>query len=416
MEKKYIVRKIDPSTPRRIPQPRNRRPQRRRWGRGGLPLGFILLAAAVVVIVIIVLVVVLGGKGKEQDRKDTSSVVSQVSAVGDGMSSLPVFSDVSSVVSEPEPVMPEPDAPDSEPEDYGWMAIAGDTGYEYYNFSEEDTIDYIKLVCESESYLPEGVTLYEMLVPTSLDIMLPEDYINEYNINSSDQRKAIEEYIYPSMHNLNERVKTVSLFDPLRMHCNEYIYLRSDSCWTQLGAYYAYVEFCKSAELTPVELDEFDRSSYDGFLGDFYRSSQDSGLEGNPDTMEAYFFSADASLAYTSASGESVSNWPVIQNGENYNSELLNLIFKAGDQPYSEIENHDLDDGSACIVVAESFGNTFVPFLVNHYQYIYVIDYRTWSGSIPDLAEETGAQDVILLNSIVMTSDEDSISDLSSVF
>ena len=95
---------------------------------------------------------------------------------------------------------------------------------------------------------------------------------------------------------------------------------------------------------------------------------------------------------------------------------MLNLIFMAGGQAYSEIVNHDLDDGSTCLVVADSMGSTFTPFLVDHYQYIYMIDYRTYSGSVPDLVEETGAEDVILLNSVTMTSDEDLISDLSTVF
>jgi len=52
------------------------------------------------------------------------------------------------------------------------------------------------------------------------------------------------------------------------------------------------------------------------------------------------------------------------------------------------IENKDLTDGSACIVVKESFGNAFIPFLVDHYQKIYVVDYRYWTGSISELAEK----------------------------
>ena len=64
--------------------------------------------------------------------------------------------------------------------------------------------------------------------------------------------------------------------------------------------------------------------------------------------------------------------------------------------------NKTVTDGSACVVVKESFGNAFVPFLVDHYQYIYVIDYRYWEGSISDLVKEKGATDVILLNNLSM--------------
>ena len=43
-----------------------------------------------------------------------------------------------------------------------------------------------------------------------------------------------------------------------------------------------------------------------------------------------------------------------------------------------------------------------MPFLVDHYQYIYVVDYRYWTGSVSALAKEKGAKDVILLNNLSM--------------
>ena len=176
------------------------------------------------------------------------------------------------------------------------------------------------------------------------------------------------------------------------------------------------MEFCKAAGLTPTDLEDFEERNYEGYLGGFYNISASDAMGANPDTITAYHSSADASFSYISQDGERGENWPVIQNGDSYSSSMLNLIFMAGGQAYSEIVNHDLDDGSTCLVVADSMGSTFTPFLVDHYQYIYMIDYRTYSGSVPDLVEETGAEDVILLNSVTMTSDEDLISDLSTVF
>ena len=59
-------------------------------------------------------------------------------------------------------------------------------------------------------------------------------------------------------------------------------------------------------------------------------------------------------------------------------------------------ENPVVSYGECCIVVKESFGNAFVPFLVDHYQTVYVIDYRYYSGSVSALAKATGVTDVIL--------------------
>lgn len=74
--------------------------------------------------------------------------------------------------------------------------------------------------------------------------------------------------------------------------------------------------------------------------------------------------------------------------------------FIMGDNPYTVIENPDLSDGSKCVVVKESFGNAFVPFLVDHYQTVYVIDYRYYSGSVSDFAKTNGVTDVIFINNL----------------
>ncbi len=410
LDNKYVVRKIDPSTPRRVSPPR--RPPKRR--RRPLPLG--LIAAVVLVVVIVIVLVIVFTRGNGGEEGDASSLVSQTSSLGEAVSSQPADSATPSPEPEPEEPLPDQEHPDGEPDTYDAMVVVEGAGYGVYKFSEEDTNSYIKLVCDAEETLPESATLYNMIVPTALDVLLTEDYITEQEIDSSDQRKAIEDYIYPSIQNLNGEVKTVSLFDSLRKHCDDYIYYNTDPSWTQLGAYYAYVEFCAAAGLDAVPLDDFEEKSYSGYLGGYYSLSGDVNMTYNTDTVRAYVSSANSSLSFTGQDGSEQSGWPVIQDGDAYDSTYLSLIFIAGDQPYAEITNSDLDDDSACVVVKDSYGNVFVPFLLNHYQHVYVVDYRYYSGSVPNLVDETGATDVILLNGIRATSDEDSISSLSDVF
>ena len=181
----------------------------------------------------------------------------------------------------------------------------------------------------------------------------------------------------------NPSVVNVPLFDALKLHNNEYIYFRTDHHWTQLGAYYGYVEYCKAKGFTPVSLDSLEKRSFPGFLGSFYNDSPN-------DAMAA--------------------------DGDTYDTENLYLIFSAGDQPYEKVTNSAINDGSACIVLKESFGNVFVPFLTNHYQNVYVIDYRYYTGDLVQLARDTGAKDVLFVNNISMTRNEDLINDLASHF
>ena len=52
------------------------------------------------------------------------------------------------------------------------------------------------------------------------------------------------------------------------------------------------------------------------------------------------------------------------------------------------------------MVIKESFGNAFVPFLVSHYQTVYVIDYRYYPGELVNFVTEKQVQDVIFINNM----------------
>ena len=318
----------------------------------------------------------------------------------------------------PSPSPASQEEPQTAPETVDALMLVGDTAYEYYNFKEDVTNQYITAVSDAGKKLSGTSTVYDMVIPTSIDIMLPESYLEKNQVNSSDQRKVIEEYIYPSIQAMNSSVKTVSLFDALKSHANEYLYFRTDHHWTQLGAYYAYVEFCKVRGFEPVALDQFDKKEYAGFLGSFYSASASAAaaLGGNPDTVEAYVPKANVTLDATQKDGQVLENWPLIADGDTYSDVNKYLVFCAGDQPYEEITNNDMTDGPSCIVVKESFGNCFIPFLVNHYQKIYVVDYRDYQGTVSQLAQEKGVDDVICVNNISMTRNGDLVDQFTNIF
>ena len=79
----------------------------------------------------------------------------------------------------------------------------------------------------------------------------------------------------------------------------------------------------------------------------------------------------------------------------------------SADKPLAVIENPDLDDGSSCVVVKESYGNCFVPFLVDHYQTVYVIDFRYTQNNVMDFVKEHKVQDLIIMNNISIIASED---------
>ena len=73
------------------------------------------------------------------------------------------------------------------------------------------------------------------------------------------------------------------------------------------------------------------------------------------------------------------------------------LAFIQGDNPLVQFKT-DLTNGKKIVVLKESFGNALVPFLLNHYEEVYVIDPRSLSADLPAFIEQHGIQDVLIVN------------------
>lgn len=403
MEREYIQRKNLP-----LGQPGRRRPSGRKKG-GPPPILFVALVL-IVLIVAVILIVTLSKRGADKPEKDNSSA-----AVSSDVSSAPVSSAPAPTAAPTTAPTSAPTAkdPTEAPELHDSLISVDGAAYEYYHFSEEEAKRYIDAVVDGAHNL-NGATLYNLIVPTSMDVLLSDSYLESNQINSTNQKSAIQ-WINDSFNTIDPSLKAVPVFDALKSHNGEYIYFRTDRHWTQLGAYYGYEEFCKAKGLTPRPLSEFEKKEYSGYLGSYYETLYDEAMSENPDTVEAYLSSDDTTLTYTDSDGNEVSGWSVIMDGEGYDSSYLYYIFCAANQPYEVIENRSLSDGSACVVVKDSFGNVFIPYLTSHYQYIYAVDYRYYSGSVPQLASDMGATDVIVINTISATSSGELIGDLEDI-
>lgn len=280
----------------------------------------------------------------------------------------------------------------------GAVFVAGNTGYEYYNFVKDYADHYIGAMNDSGNKLaPHNIKVYNMIVPTSIAITLPDNYKN--TINSNDQEKAIN-YMLSGM---NSNVTKVPVMDTLLDHRTEYVYFRTDHHWTALGAYYTYDKFCEVSGIPARQLSQYKQVEFDGFLGTFYNDTGKSPALGKtPDKVIAYAPNENATMVYTDKKGNKIS-WAIINDVSSYGQSLKYATFIAGDNPFTEITNPDITDGSSIIVVKESFGNAFVPFLVDNFSKVYVIDYRYYNGSVSDFAINNNVEHVLYLNNISAT-------------
>lgn len=363
-------------------------------GRRGSLSPLMLLIALVVAIAAVVLIVINLGKDKQPSGDDTTPP-----ATGDttdpGNTDDPNGGDGDNTPVDPAPTYQRIELNGDE-QQYDAVYRVGDTGYEMYSYVDSTAKKYADNVNAVADALAGKANVYMLPIPLSSGVSLPDDL---YGKDIFADQKAAEQKIIGYM---NGNVKSVALYDALLAHRTEYIYFRTDHHWTATGAYYAYEQFCKAKGITPTPISSYKVDEYDGFLGTFYRdSNQNATMGANPDKVVAYHpLSTEATLDYGDSENASLTRGKIIYDESDAPASLKYGAFITGDNAYSIINNPDVTNGSSCIVVKESFGNAFVPFLTDHYQTIYVLDYRYWKGSISQFAQSKGVQDVLFVNNL----------------
>ena len=217
---------------------------------------------------------------------------------------------------------------------------------------------------------------------------------------------------------MSDDVITVDTMPFLVAHNDEYLYYRTDHHWTARGAYYAYQAFCSTKGIGATPLESYQRLQFNGFLGTLYSdANQPAAMKKNPDYVEAFVPIGTNTVTVTEKGGKIVNYSIVNKQTDSYYSAAGSKYncFIAGDNPLSKIHNPNVTNGESIVIVKESYGNAFVPFLVDSYEYVYVIDYRKWSGHLADFVIENSVDDVLFLNVVNVTSTSNRLVELADI-
>lgn len=284
------------------------------------------------------------------------------------------------------------------------LYVKDGAAYGIYYFVQSAVDTYAKAVTTCADNLEGTADVYCMLVPNNSAVMLDADTLA--SLGGTDPSDALD-YFYGKM---GSDVKKVRILEALREHNDEYLFFRTDHHWTQLGAYYAYLEFCEVSGREPQPVLSWRQMSWDGFLGTYYSELKDPQMAANPDTVTAYVPTGTNDLTFWDEDGTSHA-WKVIQDVTGWDRSSYYATFIAGDRTLEEIDNTAANPtGPVCLVIKDSYGCAFVPCLVDNYSKVYVIDYRYSSQNIEAFVREHGVSDVIFVNNMTLAS-VDSVSD-----
>ncbi len=190
-----------------------------------------------------------------------------------------------------------------------------------------------------------------------------------------------------------DSIHYVNLKNTFLAHADEYLYFKSDHHWTQRGAYYAYSEFIKSVGMTPRPLEDFEVKVLNkAWTGDMYRFTKDERVKEFKDTVEAFIPSKACVMEIFDGEKWLSYNYCINLKRTNF------LAFLNGEWGYSIIHVPENPQDKTILVMKDSYGNSFVPFLTEHYGTIIVVDARHVELDALETFGNMNISDILFIN------------------
>ena len=248
------------------------------------------------------------------------------------------------------------------------VSIVSGQAFEIFVFSESRTIAYAAVI---DAIADEcGIPAYLVTPPSASELFLPEKYRGAQN-----EQKPAFNLLKSSLKN----VVYVDLYDAFMNAKDSYLYFRTDHHWTADGAYLAYREFMKATGSEPAARSAMTSGRLDGFLCSLYRQIYENRhsvlLEQTPDYVLYYepIYETEV-MNYNDADMSDGKAGSVLVPDGDLGANTYNVFF-GGDirllYMHSAVAN-----GRSIIVVRDSFGHAFLPFLANNYEHVYAVEPR----------------------------------------
>lgn len=241
-----------------------------------------------------------------------------------------------------------------------------------------------------------------MLVPNSVKVL--EDKLPRF-ASPQDQLK----YIEGVKESLNRDVNFIDIYDTLVSKKNEYIYYKTDHHWTTLGAYYGYERLGSAMGFIPNSEDFYNiKRVTEDFYGTLYSKGGFRNIE--PDSIELY----------TPKKNEEVELWyydneakaDSLYKMENLSKKDKYTVFQDGNHSIIKISTNN-SSGKKLVIIKDSYANSLVPFLIDHYSQIYMVDLRYYYDDINEFIKENAIDDALLIYNANTFFEDESISKIS---
>jgi len=234
-----------------------------------------------------------------------------------------------------------------------------------------------------------------MLVPTSITINKDKLPKNAVTNNQLDTIK----YIYD-----NIEFNTIDIYSTLMEHNKKYqMFYYLDHHWTTYAAYYAYQVYCDNNLLESIPIYEFDvKEVTDDFNGTLYSKSNDYSRKSDAITLFLYDkYTYSVNYVSKDIIKDSLYEMDYLNTKDKYS------VFLDNNHPLVVVTNNEVNTKLEIAVIKDSYANSMIPFLANHYKKVHIIDPRFYKLSIAEyIKDKPNIKDMLILYNI-NTIDED---------
>jgi hypothetical protein len=255
---------------------------------------------------------------------------------------------------------------------------------------EQQTDSILSAVDSFAEGMKQGYNIdsFIMLAPTAQEI-----YKDTLPLNSQPgNQTALIKYCYDSL----EYLTSIDVATYLAENSERYIFYRTDHHWTSEGAYWGYYAASGKLGFAPHSTGRFNvEHATSDFRGTLF--SMTLNYQITPDTISLYTLTSNAPKVSMSIN----TGLEVAQHDSLFMREFLDTkdkyaVFLGRNSPIMEITT-DLGNDKSLLMFKDSFAHCMLPFLVNHYSRITVLDMRYLGENIGQFVDFAEYEQVIFV-------------------
>lgn len=279
--------------------------------------------------------------------------------------------------------------PTSITDDYVYFT---DRVLECFHYHEESAQIGSEAIAQVMNSLPEQVNKYLLIVP----MRIATEEING-QVNSDNIQSAIEE-IYSKM---PSTVESINMSNVFQEHKGEYLFFRTDSKWTALGAYYAAEELSKLMKIQLMDIHDYKEMRFTAYSGTYRSLPNTESLSDYNDYVSYYLKdSLENSQLITVRESEGVYN--------TYQSPAVALSRRGTDIFVGGYFSHSILQGEAknnkvMLIVGDNNAKIFTPWMIPYYEKVIIINplfFNHKDQSIKSFMVDYPITDFLILESI----------------